>query len=44
MEYQAGQDLLLGIDIGTYESKGILTTTNGRFLPSFEAIDCRGKN
>lgn len=29
MEYKVGQELLLGIDIGTYESKGILTTTHG---------------
>ena len=24
------QDLLLGIDIGTYESKGVISTTDGR--------------
>lgn len=27
-----GQDLLLGIDIGTYESKGVLTTTKGEVI------------
>jgi len=27
-----GQDLLLGIDIGTYESKGVLTTPNGEVI------------
>lgn len=27
-----GQDLLLGIDIGTYESKGVLTTTTGEVI------------
>ena len=27
-----GQDLLLGIDIGTYESKGVLTTVKGEVI------------
>ena len=27
-----GQDLLLGIDIGTYESKGVLTTPQGKVI------------
>jgi xylulokinase len=27
-----GQDLLLGIDIGTYESKGVLTTAQGKVI------------
>jgi len=27
-----GQDLLLGVDIGTYESKGVLTTTKGEVI------------
>lgn len=31
------QDLLLGIDIGTYESKGVLTTTKGEVIAQ-EAI------
>ena len=27
-----GQELLLGVDIGTYESKGVLTTVKGEVI------------